>query len=162
MFQKILLWVFVVLFILSAGLYTRFYTLGQESNAYSAPGLEESKLTTCPNKPNCVNSEYPSDQSHFIAPLLLPELSWNDLKIILRQAIRQDGGAIKNTSENYIAAEYTSHWFGFVDDLELRFDPEKRILHMRSASRVGYSDFDANRERSERLKSIIEKLLITN
>jgi uncharacterized protein (DUF1499 family) len=49
-----------------------------------------------------------------------------------------------------------------VDDLELRFDPEKQLLHIRSASRVGYSDLNVNRERAERLKGIIERLLVKN
>ncbi len=162
MFQKILLWVFVVLFILSAALYTRFYTLGQESRAYSAAGIENGQLTPCPDKPNCVNTEFPEDQSHYVAPLLITDGDWSSLQVLLRKAIRQDGGQVKQTLALYISAEYASEWFGFVDDLELRFDPEKQLLHIRSASRVGYSDLNVNRERAERLKGIIERLLVKN
>lgn len=162
MFQKILLWVFVVLFILCAALYTRFYTLGQESKDYTAMGLEQGTLMPCPDTPNCVNSEFPDDQEHYIAPLLITDGEWTSLQILLRQAIRQHGGIVKNTNEHYMAAEYTSGWFEFVDDIELRFDPEMKLLHIRSASRVGYSDLGVNRERSERLKGVIEKLLVSN
>lgn len=162
MFQKILLWVFVVLFILSAALYTRFYTLGHESQGYTALGLEKGLLSPCPEKPNCVNSEFPEDQAHYIAPFLVTEGDWSDLQITLRQAIRQDGGVVKSTQALYMTAEYQSNWFGFVDDLELRFDPEKNLLHIRSGSRVGYSDLNVNRERAERLKGVIEKLLVAN
>ncbi|MFC3152995.1 DUF1499 domain-containing protein [Litoribrevibacter euphylliae] len=162
MFQKILLWVFVVLFILSAALYTRFYTLGHESQGYTALGLEQGLLSPCPDKPNCVNSEFPDDQSHYIAPLLITDSEWNSLKITLRQAIRQDGGTVTNVQEFYMAAEYQSSWFGFVDDLELRFDPNQSLLHIRSGSRVGYSDLDVNSERTNRLKGVIEQLLVIN
>jgi len=159
MFQKILLWVFVVLFIVCAALYTRFYTLGQESQTYMAPGLKDGQLTLCSEKPNCVNSEYPDDQEHYIAPIVIGSDDWSNLQITLRQAVRQDGGKVKNTTALYMATEYQSQWFGFVDDLELRFEPEQKLLHIRSASRVGYSDLGKNRERVERLRTVISDLL---
>jgi uncharacterized protein (DUF1499 family) len=44
-------------------------------------------------------------------------------------------------------AEFTSKIFGFVDDVELVFDEEEGRIDFRSASRVGYYDFGANRKR---------------
>ena len=43
--------------------------------------------------------------------------------------------------------------FRFVDDLELRIDTDQKRIHLRSASRVGRSDFGVNRKRLERLKN---------
>ena len=43
--------------------------------------------------------------------------------------------------------------FRFVDDLECRLDAENRVIHVRSASRVGYSDLGVNRKRVERLRA---------
>jgi len=40
---------------------------------------------------------------------------------------------------------------GFVDDVEFFF-PDTAVIHMRSASRVGYSDFGANRKRLEKIR----------
>jgi uncharacterized protein (DUF1499 family) len=39
-----------------------------------------------------------------------------------------------------------------VDDLELLLDREAGVLHLRSASRLGYQDFGVNRARVERLR----------
>lgn len=38
------------------------------------------------------------------------------------------------------------------DDLEIRLDLSEKVVHIRSASRVGYSDAGANRKRSEVLR----------
>ena len=50
---------------------------------------------------------------------------------------------------------------GFVDDVEFYF-PESSInqttIHVRSASRLGYSDFNVNRERVESLRLKLEAL----
>ena len=39
----------------------------------------------------------------------------------------------------------------FVDDLELFYNDES-VIHVKSASRLGYSDFSVNRERVEQLR----------
>jgi uncharacterized protein (DUF1499 family) len=57
------------------------------------------------------------------------------------------GGSIQAENENYLAATFSSTIFGFVDDLELRIDPVQKVIHIRSASRVGYSDAGVNRKR---------------
>ena len=54
---------------------------------------------------------------------------------------------------DYIHAEFTSALFRFVDDVEFLFDAEKKVIHFRSASRVGYSDLGANRRRMEEIRS---------
>jgi uncharacterized protein (DUF1499 family) len=56
----------------------------------------------------------------------------------------------------YIHAEFRSMIFQFVDDVEFYFPSEKSIIHVRSASRMGYYDFGVNRRRVERLRSAFE------
>lgn len=56
----------------------------------------------------------------------------------------------------YFAATFSSAFFGFVDDVEVRIDPQQALIHLRSASRIGYSDFGANRKRLDQLKKAIE------
>ena len=41
-----------------------------------------------------------------------------------------------------------------IDDLEIRFDADRKMIHMRSASRIGYSDRGINKKRIERLKDL--------
>ena len=57
--------------------------------------------------------------------------------------------------DNYFAATYHSGVFGFVDDLEVRIDEATKQIHIRSASRVGYSDMGAN---MKRVRSLVKRL----
>ena len=41
----------------------------------------------------------------------------------------------------------------FVDDAEFLLDRSNRMIHVRSASRLGYSDLGTNRRRIEELRS---------
>jgi len=63
--------------------------------------------------------------------------------------------------DHYIHAEFTSAFFRFVDDVEFYFDSEAKIIQMRSASRIGYSDFGVNRERLEKLRSLFKNSIIS-
>jgi uncharacterized protein (DUF1499 family) len=63
--------------------------------------------------------------------------------------------------DHYIHAEFTSAFFRFVDDVEFYFDSEAKIIHMRSASRIGYSDFGVNRERLEKVRSLFGDSIIS-
>jgi uncharacterized protein (DUF1499 family) len=63
---------------------------------------------------------------------------------------------ITEVSDNYLHAECRSAVFRFVDDLELELRPAEGIIAVRSASRIGYSDFGVNRSRVERLRSALQ------
>jgi len=52
--------------------------------------------------------------------------------------------------------EFRSNVFRFVDDVEFLFDREKKLIHVRSASRVGYSDLGVNRKRVEKIRSLFQ------
>ena len=58
---------------------------------------------------------------------------------------------IVTAEERYIHAEFTSAFFRFVDD-------GTRTIHVRSASRVGYSDFGVNRRRVEEIRARFDAL----
>jgi uncharacterized protein (DUF1499 family) len=61
---------------------------------------------------------------------------------------------IINQQQHYIAATFTSKVFKFVDDFEIRIDAEEHQLHIRSASRIGYSDLGVNRRRVEQFREL--------
>jgi uncharacterized protein (DUF1499 family) len=54
--------------------------------------------------------------------------------------------------DNYIHCEFTSALFRFVDDVEFHFDDTTKTIHLRSASRTGYSDLGLNRRRIEHIR----------
>ena len=62
------------------------------------------------------------------------------------------GSHIITASETYLHAEFRSLIFRFVDDLELLVDPVAGVIDVRSASRLGRSDFGVNRRRVEELR----------
>ena len=64
------------------------------------------------------------------------------------------GGNVQVESCDYLAATFTSAIFKFVDDLEIRIDSTQEVIHIRSASRVGYSDMGVNKKRTELLKKL--------
>jgi uncharacterized protein (DUF1499 family) len=108
-------------------------------------------LTSCPSKPNCVSS-IDSDPKHFIEPLRFAgsakDAQYRMLKIIseLKRA------RVVTVEDNFIGAEFTSFVFRFVDDVEFYFDDRNKIIHVKSASRVGYSDLGVNRRRIEKIR----------
>ncbi len=130
-----------------------FFYLGYKSQTGEAKGLVNLKLAPCSVKPNCICTEYPDDKTHFTSAINTPAA---DMDTIIK-AIRTTGGVINLTGDNYIAATYTSKIFNYVDDFEIRIDKENKLIHIRSASRVGHSDMGANLKRINHFKSAVEK-----
>ena len=133
--------------------------LGQVSRTGTAPGLDDGRLAACPDKPNCVCSEYPRAREHFIDPIAIGSTPMAQAMASLTRIVRESGGNIEIDRADYIAATFASSLFGFVDDVEFRADAEASVIHLRSASRVGTSDLGANRKRVE---SIRQRLLASD
>jgi uncharacterized protein (DUF1499 family) len=111
------------------------------------------ELKPCPSSPNCVSSLAGEDSAHYVMPL-----TWSgdikQAKAKLRQAVLAAGDAIfVEESGTYWHIEFRSRWLRFVDDVEFLFDVENKLIHVRSASRVGYSDLGVNRRRVELIRS---------
>ena len=125
-----------------------FFALGQMSQSGSAPGLVDGRLTPCPESPNCVSSEEGTDPEKSVE--VLPTGAWGQLPDVIASL----GGEVTEASEGYIAAEFKSSTFGFVDDVEFRLAEDG--VHVRSASRVGYSDAGVNAQRVGDIRNAVE------
>ncbi|WP_297309099.1 DUF1499 domain-containing protein [Neptuniibacter sp.] len=134
-----------------------FFFKAYQSKTGNAAGLDDGKLTICSDKPNCVCSEYPDHSSHYIQPIKLPiEIETEEqFAAYARDLVTQAGGEVTLQENSYLAASFTSSFFGFVDDLELRLDLESRVIQIRSASRAGYSDLGVNAKRVEHVRSLV-------
>lgn len=122
-------------------------------------GLQNDRLSACPDKPNCVCSfENKVDKEHFIEPLpyTIDEIQLRDKIIGTLQSLPRT--KIITKTENYIHAECTSRIFRFVDDLEIFIDQQQKLIHFRSASRVGHSDLGVNRKRVESIKASLTEI----
>lgn len=109
-------------------------------------GIQEGKLTPCPDSPNCVSS-FESDEEHGIQPLAG---NLDQIGSVLRGL---DEANIVSASENYLYAEFTSSLMGYVDDVEFMYNETAGVTHVRSASRLGHSDLGANRNRIEAIRA---------
>jgi apolipoprotein D and lipocalin family protein len=107
--------------------------------------------TACPSTPNCVSS-VDRDPKHFVEPLRITG-SIKDAHDRLLGILSNFNRARVVANEDYfISAEFTSLVFRFVDDVEFYFDEPDKIIHLKSASRVGYSDLGVNRRRIEKIR----------
>ena len=144
----------IVFAVLIVALLIAFFFMAATSRDGKAPGLVEGRLAKCPDSPNCVCSEYKDDARHYVDPIVMRHNTASDVFRVLREAIHTRGGKIQSQSSHYLAASFSSSLFGFVDDVEIRMDDKRKLIHVRSASRVGHSDFGVNRQRIERLRAI--------
>ncbi len=108
-------------------------------------------LPDCPSSPNCVSSQA-GDKKHYVEPLSFrtePGVAWQALILGVKSLPRSK---IVVQSEDYLHAEFSSRVFHFVDDVEFILDPGKKVIQVRSASRIGYGDFGVNRRRVESIR----------
>jgi uncharacterized protein (DUF1499 family) len=116
-------------------------------------GLHDGQLSPCPSSPNCVSTEA-NDSRHRTGPFVLllpPDRAWE----AAREAVASLAGTrIVSDTGDYLHAESTSALLGYVDDLELQLRAEGRIA-VRSASRTGWYDMGANRERVWELRRVL-------
>ena len=102
-------------------------------------------------------SEQKDDTDHFIDPIIIVQNTACDTLQIIKETIIELGGEIQTNSGTYVSATFSSAVFGFIDDLEIRIDSNQNVIHIRSASRVGYGDLGANEKRVELIKELFYK-----
>ena len=115
-------------------------------------GVRNGLLKSALPSPNAVNSQATGGY-HQIAPLRYngtSEPAMAALKSIIESTPRT---SIVEERADYLYAEFTSRLIGYVDDVEFYFPPNEPVIHVRSASRLGYSDFGVNRKRIEDIRA---------
>jgi len=113
-------------------------------------GAREGVLSACPASPNCVSSQA-GDEQHRVAPLGFtgdPDAAFDRLKRVLGQ--RKDA-TIREELPGYLRVELRT--LLFVDDGEFLLDRTQRVINVRSASRLGYSDLGKNRSRMDEIRN---------
>ena len=116
-------------------------------------GMTEGKLAPCPDSPNCVSTQS-EEKGHAMKPLpylQTREASREKILSILKDMKRTE---IVKLTESYIHVECRTALLHFTDDVAFFLDDTTRVVHFRSASRVGYYDFGLNRRRMKRISEI--------
>lgn len=124
-------------------------------------GVSDGRLADCPSTPNCVSSDAdPADEEHYIEAIDVGDADAAAIWAAARTAVEDlPRTEIVREEEGYLYAESTSRVFRFVDDVELHWRPGTRTIAVRSASRIGRSDWGVNRDRVEQVRTRLLELL---
>ena len=117
-------------------------------------GVKDGQLKDLPTSPNAVSSQT-KDSKRYVDPLVLQSNSYDILINILNEL---DEVKIVKKNPNYIHAVFSTR-IGFKDDVEFYFDEDNKVIHFRSASRLGYSDMGKNKERYKKIKDLYQSKL---
>jgi uncharacterized protein (DUF1499 family) len=119
-------------------------------------GIKDGRLAPCPSTPNCVSSDA-ADDAHAVPQFQLvvpPDEGWRAVRTAIEGLPRTK---IVSSTDDYLHAECSRAVFGFVDDLELHLRPAEKLIAVRSAARLGYSDLGVNRKRVESLREVLRE-----
>lgn len=126
-------------------------------------GMVGKQFQICPQKPNCVSTmANPKDDVHFMAPLAYTgsrEEAQAQLEKVLQALPRQK--LIKKQTD-YWHYEFRSALMQFIDNVEFYFPEREKVIHMRSASELGYSDLQVNRKRLTAIQAAFLKVTGTS
>jgi uncharacterized protein (DUF1499 family) len=117
-------------------------------------GVRNGRLAPCPASPNCVCSQ-DDDPAHHVEPIPFTGSPHVALAFLVTAVTAQPRTRLLTVGGNYLHAEFGSRVFRFVDDVEFLIDADQGVIHVRSASRAGYSDFGVNRRRIETLRAAL-------
>jgi uncharacterized protein (DUF1499 family) len=115
-------------------------------------GIKNGRLAPCPQSPNCVCSQA-ADAQHQIAPFTYRGERSAALARLQTALATLPRTRVTTVSDVYLHATSASSLFGFVDDLEFFFPEGRKVIEVRSAARLGWSDFGVNRRRIENLRA---------
>ena len=118
-------------------------------------GVRDARLAPPKRTPNNVNSQIDrnADPVHYIEPLRYSGDAGQAWAALRRIVDRMKRVTVLKSEPNYLYAEFSSKRLGFVDDTEFYLDEKAGVIQVRSASRLGRSDFGVNRERIESIRA---------
>jgi uncharacterized protein (DUF1499 family) len=119
-------------------------------------GVTQGVLRPCTRTTNCVASETGTPEGARVSSFPAPdgEASLARLRDLLASLPRT---TLITSTPHYVHAECTSRVMRFIDDVELRYDSVARVIHVRSAARLGIDDLGVNRTRVETLRARYER-----
>lgn len=120
-------------------------------------GASNGVLSPCPESPNCVSTQAdPSDAAHYVPPIAYSGSRGPVREALARWIGHQADAELVTERDDYLHAVFSSRLFGFRDDLELVLPESEPVVHLRSASRVGYGDMNVNRKRYQAVRQVVD------
>jgi len=120
-------------------------------------GIVGGRLQACdPQRSNCVCSQHPPEgrnlDPHDIQPFAYDGDAGDAMTRVIAVLMQQPRCHIVVQRPDYLHAEFTTPALGFIDDMEFLLSAPEQVIHVRSASRLGLTDFGVNRARVEELR----------
>lgn len=121
-------------------------------------GLHDGRLAPCPDdRANCVCSQQQADVPGELGPKHIHPLKYagsggDAMTRLLAVLLATPRCTLVTQTPHYLHAEFETALLGMVHDVEFVLAPEESVIHVRSAARIGLSDFGVNRARVEELR----------
>ncbi|MFW5748430.1 MAG: DUF1499 domain-containing protein [Chloroflexota bacterium] len=113
-------------------------------------GVNNGQLKPCPKSPNCVSTQArPDDRTHYMEPIPFEETPMDAQARLLNIINAMPRTQIITEKPNYLHVEFRTAVMRFIDDVEFYIDDDTRMIHFRSASRLGQGDGGTNRRRMQ-------------
>lgn len=142
--------VLIIAALIAAGL---VYLLLNTARAPTNLGVSDGRLAPLPGTPNAVSSQA-RDPQYRVSPFPFRDDLQTTMSSLTDTLDAHGGMTIVQKDSNYLHAVHTTPLLRFKDDLEFYLDEQNRVVHFRSASRVGSSDLGLNRDRYNRLMTL--------
>lgn len=113
-------------------------------------------LVPCPEKPNCVSSQV-ATISNSIEPFRFKKSNDSIFAMLKNVILNMPNTAIIQSTDHYLHAEFRTRWLKFTDDFEAVLCETENLIHIRSASRVGFWDLGVNKRRVEAIRSKLKE-----
>ena len=161
MLMKIVLWVLIGIAVLAVLLLLAGQIGLLSGRAPAQLGVRDGRLKPPSRTPNSVSSQaalyadHPMRSEAQIAPLAVRGDAATTLRQLRTLIESMPGAKLVKSEPDYLYAQFTTRWLGFVDDTEFWFDPAAGVVQVRSSSRVGRKDFAVNRARIEAIRALL-------
>jgi len=128
----------------------------------SAVGVKNGKLQACDlEKSNCVCSQHKPEGRvlgpHYVQPFAFEGDPADAMTRVMAVLLQQKNCRIVVNRPDYLHAEFTTAVLGLIDDVEFLLSAPEQVIHVRSASRLGLSDFGVNRARVKDLREAFDE-----
>jgi len=157
--RKLMMWLLIALVVFVAAVFVAGqagFLAGKEPPDL---GVRGGKLKPPSRTQNSVSSQaglypdHPMKAYAEIAPIEFTGEGRAAIDRIKRIIEATEGARIVRAEPAYLYAQFQTRWLKFVDDTEFFADEGAKVVHVRSASRIGRGDLGVNRARIEAIRA---------
>jgi uncharacterized protein (DUF1499 family) len=157
--RKIMTWLLYALIVLVVAVLAAGQAGLFAGKAPTDLGVVNGRLKPPSRTENSVSSQaglypdHPMKAHAEIAPLKYTGEGGAAIDRIRRIVESTPGARVIRAEPTYLYAQFQTRWLKFVDDAEFFADDAAKVIHLRSASRIGRGDLGVNRARIEAIRA---------